>query len=121
MQRALQSAGLSGFGSEAIPANDLAESDYGDHEGRTTKDILSDNRDWYLFRDGCPGGETAADDRARADRVITRLRELDADFLIFSSAHILRVLAVRWLGLPAGDGSLFMLDTASISISAETI
>lgn len=115
-QRALRTARLAGFGSEAIPAEDLAEWDYGDYEGRTTKDILSDNPDWHLFRDGCPGGETAADVGARADRVIARLRERDADVLIFSSAHILRVLAARWLGLPAGDGALFTLDTASIGI-----
>lgn len=116
LQRALRTARLAGFGSEAIPAEDLAEWDYGDYEGRTTKDILSDNPDWHLFRDGCPGGETAADVGTRADRVIARLRERDADVLIFSSAHILRVLAARWLGLPAGDGALFMLDTASIGI-----
>lgn len=53
---------------------------------------------------------------ARADRIIDRLREANADTLIFSSAHFLRVLTARWLDLPPQDGALFVLDTASISV-----
>lgn len=115
-QRALQTAQLAGISSVVVPTDDLAEWDYGTYEGRTTTDILAENPDWRLFRDGCPGGETPSDVAARADRVIGRLHEIDADILIFSSAHILRVLAARWLGLAARDGGLFMLDTASISV-----
>jgi probable phosphoglycerate mutase len=115
-QRALQTARLAGFGDGAVPTDDLAEWDYGAYEGRTTTDILAENPDWRLFRDGCPAGETPSAVAARADRVIASLREVGDDILIFSSAHILRVLTARWLGLPARDGALFMLDTASISV-----
>jgi broad specificity phosphatase PhoE len=52
----------------------------------------------------------------RADRVIARLRATDDRSILFSSGHILRVLAARWLGLAPSEGRLFMLGTASVSI-----
>ena len=70
--------------------------------------------DWQLFRDGCPGGESPATVGARADRVVTRACG-PADVLIFSSGHILRVLAARWLGLEPEAGRYFLLSTASLS------
>ena len=53
---------------------DLMEWDYGDYEGRLTADIRRERPGWYLFRDGCPGGESLAAVGDRADRVIARLR-----------------------------------------------
>jgi len=44
-----------------------------------------------------PGGETAAEVGQRADRAIARMRAVAGNVLVFSSAHILRVLAARWL------------------------
>ena len=115
-QRAYNTSLLAGFGAQSIKMDDLQEWDYGAYDGRTTREILAERPGWNVFRDGCPQGETAADVGARADRIIDRLREANADMLIFSSAHFLRVLTARWLGLPPEDGALFVLDTASISV-----
>jgi len=115
-ERAFRTCVLAGFGAEGQKRADLAEWDYGVYEGVTTKEIIFANPGWRLFRDGCPDGETAADVGTRADRVIAELRSSAGDVLIFSSAHIMRVLAARWLGLPADDGALMVLNTASISV-----
>lgn len=107
---------LAGFGAAMVTKQDLAEWDYGDYEGLTTPQILQQRPGWQLFRDGCPAGETASDVGARADRMIGDLRRAAVPIVIFSSAHFLRVLAARWLGLPAAYGTGFVLGTASISV-----
>ena len=114
-RRAVRTAELAGFGSLAEIVSDLAEWDYGRYEGRRTVEILGERPGWQLFRDGCPGGESADQVGARADRVIERVRSAHADVVIFSSAHILRVFAARWLGLDAAAGRYFLLGTASLS------
>jgi probable phosphoglycerate mutase len=115
-QRARRTAELAGFGGLAEIDPDLAEWDYGQYEGRRTADILAERPGWFLFRDGAPGGETPDQVAARADRVIQRIRAIGGNVLIFSSAHILRVFAARWLGLEAAGGRYFVLGTSSLSI-----
>ena len=115
LQRARRTCDLAGFGAVAKSDADLLEWNYGDYEGRRTKEIHLERPDWDLFRDGCPGGEAPADVGRRADRVVARARAIDGNVLLFSSAHFLRVLAARWLGLEPGAGRLFLLDTASLS------
>ena len=53
---------------------------------------------------------------ARADRVIGRIRAHVGDVLIFAHRDILRILAVRWVGLSAIEARRFMLTPASLSI-----
>jgi len=115
-QRARRTAELAGVGSLAETDPDLAEWDYGQYEGRRTADILAERPGWFLFRDGCPGGESPEQVAARADRVVQRIRAVQADVAIFSSAHISRVLAVRWLGLEPAAGRYLLLGTSSLSI-----
>jgi len=115
LQRAARTCELAGFGSAAESDRDLLEWNYGEYEGRTSAEIHKERPDWELFRDGCPGGETAADVGARVDRVIGRARAVQGDVLLFSSAHVLRVLAARWLGLEPRAGRYFLLSTASLS------
>lgn len=115
-ERAMETCRLAGFGAVAEVSDDLAEWDYGAYEGRTTADIRADAPGWSLWRDGVPDGETAAEVARRADRIIARLLALDGDALVFAHAHLLRVLAARWLGLPPEGGRLFTLEPASISV-----
>ena len=48
--------------------------------------------------------------------MVAALRAVSGNVLVFSSAHFLRMLAARWLGLTPADGALFVLDTASMSV-----
>jgi len=114
--RARRTAELAGFGAVAEVKPDLAEWDYGAYEGLKTAEILSARPGWSLFRDGCPEGESVAEAQARADRMAAALRTVGGNVLVFSSAHFLRTLTARWLGLSAADGALFVLETASLSV-----
>ena len=116
LNRAVRTCELAGFGGQAENDRDLLEWNYGQYEGRRTKEIHEQRPDWQLFRDGCPGGETPDQVGARADRIVARVRDVSGNVLLFSSGHFLRVLAARWLGLDAKAGTYFMLDTASLSI-----
>ena len=115
LQRATRTSELAGFGAAAAADPDLLEWNYGDYEGRTTREIHAERPDWQLFRDGCPGGETPEQVGERADRVVRRAREVQGNVLVFSSGHFLRVLAARWLGLAPSAGRFFLLSTASLS------
>jgi broad specificity phosphatase PhoE len=115
LQRAYRTCELAGFGATAEIDRDLVEWDYGEYEGLRTSDIRAIRPDWVLFRDGFPGGESFDDIGRRADRVVTRLRASGSTVLLFSSAHFLRILAARWLGLEPQAARYFLLGTASLS------
>ena len=115
LQRAARTCELAGFGAVAEVDRDLMEWNYGDYEGLRTVEIRAKRPDWHLFRDGCPNGESPEQIGARADRVVSRVRAIKANVLIFSSGHFLRVFAARWLGLEPAAGKFLMLDTASLS------
>jgi probable phosphoglycerate mutase len=116
LQRALRTCELAGFGTRAEADPRLVEWHYGDYEGRTSAEIHAARPGWQLFRDGCPGGETPQQVAARVDSLIATLRALPGQTLLFSSGHLLRMLAARWLGLDAAEGARFALDTASLSL-----
>lgn len=116
LQRARRTCELAGFGPVARTDPDLAEWNYGTYEGRRTTEIRQERPDWDLFRDGCPEGETVNQVAARADRVSQRVRAVNGDVLLFAHAHILRVFAARWLGLPGSGARYFWLGTAALSI-----
>jgi broad specificity phosphatase PhoE len=116
LSRAAETCRLAGLGERAETADALLEWDYGDYEGITTKEIRAGRPGWFLWRDGCPGGETADQVGARVDPLVVELKEGEGDVALFAHGHVLRVLTARWLGLPPRDGALFALSTATLSV-----
>ncbi len=116
LQRAKTTCEIAGFGHVAEVRGDLREWDYGLYEGRLTADIRAETPTWQLWRNGAPRGETAEMVGSRADHIIAEVRSLNGDSLVFGHAHMLRVLAARWLELPPRDGRLFMMDTGAVSV-----
>jgi len=116
LQRARETCALAGLGVRAEIDRDLMEWNYGEYEGLTPKQIHAKASGWMIFRDGCPSGESPEQVGARADRVIAKVRAVEGDVALFAHGHIFRVFAARWLGLPAGAGSHFLLDTATLNI-----
>jgi broad specificity phosphatase PhoE len=116
LERARTTCELAGLSGQAEIDRDLMEWNYGEYEGLTTEEIRTKSPGWMVFNDGCPGGETPEQVGARADRVIAKIRAKEGHIALFAHGHILRVLAARWLGLPAQAGSHFTLDTATLSI-----
>ncbi len=116
LSRAAETCSLAGLGDHAERRNELVEWDYGEYEGLTTAEIRETNPGWTVWRDGCPAGETAEEVGARVDGVITELRTRSGDSALFAHGHVLRVLAARWIGLPAEMGACFALSTAAISV-----
>jgi len=118
--RARDTAELAGVGDRAEVREELREWDYGAYEGVTTPDIRRDRPDWWLWRDGGPGGESPADVAARCDRLVAELAATagpdgDDDVLCVAHGHILRALGARWLQEPIELGGHLVLSTGSVS------
>ena len=116
LRRARQTAELAMPDAVIEADDDLMEWDYGAYEGRRTAEIERERPGWRLFRDGSPGGETLEAVGARASRVIGRIRASGGTVLLFGHREILRILAVRWVGLPPVEGRWLQLATASLSL-----
>ena len=128
-QRARETCEIAGLGEQAVVDEGLQEWNYGESEGKTTKQMRAEkgNPDWSVWTDPIIGGETVEALGERADGVIARaMAAAQADstkgspaagkLALFAHAHILRILAARWIGLPAVDGKLFALGTGSVSV-----
>jgi broad specificity phosphatase PhoE len=116
MQRARETCELAGLGDKAIIDSDLVEWNYGEYEGLTPQQVDEVAPGWLIFRDGCPGGEAPEQVGARMDRVIARLRAFSGGTALFAHGHVLRVLVARWIGLHAGGGQHFLLDTGTLCV-----
>ncbi len=118
--RARETCELAGYGDRAIVEPNLQEWNYGEAEGKTTaqmREIYGDQ--WSVWTSPLVGGETVDEVGERADEVIKRSLAAGSAgeaVALFAHAHILRILAARWIGLPAAGGSSLALDTGSVSV-----
>ncbi len=118
MQRARETCTIAGYGDVSTIDEGLREWDYGIFEGKTTKEIRVDHPDWSVWKDEIVDGEPIEHVGERADGVIARALAAagaNGTVALFAHAHILRILAARWIELPATGGSLFALGTGSLS------
>ncbi|CAM05592.1 putative phosphoglycerate mutase [Saccharopolyspora erythraea NRRL 2338] len=111
-RRTAELAGLRGAATEPL----LAEWDYGDFEGLTTPQIRESVPGWTVWTHSCPGGESADDVAARADKVLARVRHAESDVVLVGHGHFSRSLVARWLGLPVTSGVGFALDPAGVTV-----
>ncbi|HMG03590.1 MAG TPA: histidine phosphatase family protein [Edaphobacter sp.] len=119
MQRARETCTIAGFGNQAVIDDNLKEWDYGIYEGKTTPEIRAQVPGWSVWKDPIIDGETVEHVGERADAVISRALAASpagGKVALFAHAHILRILAARWLLLEARQGSLFALGTGSVSV-----
>ena len=121
MSRARETCRIAGLADQAVVDDNLMEWNYGESEGKTTKEMRAkyNDPDWSVWTREIVGGETLDHVGERADAVIARALDGTADgtkVALFAHAHILRILAARWIRLAASGGSLFGLGTGSVSV-----
>jgi probable phosphoglycerate mutase len=119
LQRARATCAAVGLAERAEIREELREWDYGEYEGMTTPEIRERDPDWWLWRDGCPGGESPADVSARCDRLVAELvahaQAGGRAAILFAHGHILRSLGARWCELSIEAGARLTLSTAAAS------
>jgi broad specificity phosphatase PhoE len=113
--RAVETCERAGYARHAEMVSDLREWDYGEYEGLTTAEVREQIGGWTIWTHEVHGGESVEEVGKRVDGLIERISAAPGDVVLFAHGHILRVMAARWLGLPAAEGRLFRLDTATIS------
>ena len=124
MQRARQTCAIAGYGDVAEVDSNLMEWNYGESEGKTTAEMrVKYGPTWSVWTDPIVNGESVEQVGARADKVIARALAAvqpashpSQAVALFAHAHILRILAARWIGLDAVGGRLFSLGTGSVSV-----
>lgn len=116
--RAKETCRLARLDADAEVAADLRERSFGQFEGRLREDVRRELPLWEQWEDTAPDGETVEDVAVRADAVIGLLNG-SGRIALFGHGSMLRVLAMRWLGMPLGLARQFALDTGGISVLGE--
>ena len=112
--RARETCDLAGLGDRKQLEEGLLEWNYGEYEGISTEQVREDRPNWYLWRDGCPGGETPDQVAHRVDGVIDRALALDGRVALFAHGHVLRALGARWIEQPVALGGRLALLTGAV-------
>lgn len=115
LRRARDTADLAGLRIDVLDP-DLMEWDYGTAEGRTTAEIREERPGWSVWDGGVEEGETLEEIGIRVDRVLGRAGDVDGAVAVVAHAHLLRVLAARWLGLSPVVGRHLSLDPAGWAV-----
>lgn len=118
LQRAKRTAEIAGFPTPRLTAL-LQEVDYGEYEGKTTREIHQLRPGWELYKDGSPGGETPEQIIARAEdfiSLVSTAAPVNSRVLAFSHGHFLRAVAIAWMGLNIRAAAALYLDVATLSI-----
>ncbi|ESK97951.1 phosphoglycerate mutase [Moniliophthora roreri MCA 2997] len=113
-----------------IPHHSLTEEcrewDYGDYEGLLSSEIKQKNPSWSIWTDGCPGGESVEEMKARIDGIIAKVREYHRqyyeeglntrDVMIVAHGHFSRVFVARWINSPLCLGAQINVEPGGIAI-----
>jgi probable phosphoglycerate mutase len=116
LQRARETCEIAGFGDRMELEDGLMEWDYGDYDGLTTVEIREDRPDWYLWRDGCPSGESPEQVAQRVDPIVERVRAAEGRVALFAHGHVLRAIGARWIEQPVATGGRLGLYTGAICV-----
>ncbi|MGH7640583.1 MAG: histidine phosphatase family protein [Candidatus Dormibacteria bacterium] len=117
-QRAQRTAQLAGLGNWTTTAL-LQEFDYGAYEGLTTAEIRRLAPGWDIWRDGCPGGETAAQVLERGREILATIKaQPRSNYALVGHGHALRALAAAYVAMPVELCRHLALNVASVSILA---
>ncbi|KAL4070828.1 histidine phosphatase superfamily [Scleroderma citrinum] len=105
---------------------EVREWDYGDYEGLATRDILSKDPGWDIWKHGCPGGESAEEMQHRVDCVIFKIRdhhrkwfekgEGNRDVLVVAHGHFNRCLIARWNNFALTAGNNFNVEPGGVAV-----
>jgi broad specificity phosphatase PhoE len=113
--RARETCEIAGLIGDAQIDDDLMEWNYGEFEGLTRNEIRQEVPEWTIWTHDASGGESAADVRARVDRVVDKATATNGNVALFAHGHCLRALGARWIGLEVSDGARFVLQTGTLS------
>jgi broad specificity phosphatase PhoE len=113
--RAWETMDRAGYATGGVATDDLLEWDYGAYEGRRTADTRAEIPGWSVWTHPIVDGESFEDVGERADRAIAGALSAGGPVAMFAHGHVLRILAARWMGLPAIAGRSLRLDTATVS------
>ena len=120
LKRARDTCDIAGYGDISIIDQDLQEWNYGESEGKTTAQMRGiHGANWSVWTNPIIGGESVEHVGERADAMIAKALAAAPSggaVALFAHAHILRILAGRWIGLPAAGGQYFGLGTGSVSV-----